>query len=126
MNINTQDRAKIIAKLRVLFDNHKRATSMDFEYSSDIYDFLEKEKRISLTKQEKSAIFAKAIREYTTHLNNVLNSGCSPDDYRDVLAKLQLVKTGQYSDEQMELLRKSCHRLSIIEYFDKINYLDLQ
>ncbi len=117
---------KLLQQTRELFDNHKKAIAIEEEYTSEIYDFLIKEGKINLTKEEKSVIFAKATREYTTHMNNILSSGCSPQERTDVLAKLQLIKTDQLDGELKQQLVNASYRIAICECFDKLNYLDLK
>jgi len=111
------ERKELIKQTLDLFYNHKQATALDMEYTSEIYDLLVEQGYINLTKQQKLDIFAKAKRLYATDLNIVMTAG-TLDEIKVAMEKLKKLKRGELDTEQREYLALLCKRLSMKECFD--------
>jgi rRNA-processing protein FCF1 len=111
------ERKELIKQTLDLFYNHKQATALDMEYTSEIYDLLVEQGYINLTKQQKLDIFAKAKRLYATDLNIVMTAG-TLDEIKEAMNNLKRLKTNELDSEQREYLALLCKRLSMKECFD--------
>ena len=119
------DKLSLLEKAKTLLAMHKQATALQDEYSAEIYDFLEREGRISLSKQEKIQIFEDAKKQYVTELQSVIRSG----DYSKALDALNLINSMKadngYSEEQKQYLALMCKRIVLKQYLDKVDKIDI-
>lgn len=116
------ENAKLDKEIEQLFYYHKQATTLEEEYTDEIYDYLVACGKIILTKEQKLAIFANAKRLYATDLNGVLSSG-TLEEANKAKTNLRLLKIGELPETEKAKIVSLSKRLSIKEYFDKIDNL---
>jgi len=111
------ERKELIRSAMDLFSNHKQATALDDEYTPEIYDLLVEQGYLSLTKQRKVDIFAKAKRLYASELETVINAG-TLEEIKTAMANLKLLKINELTQEQTDYLALLCKRISLKQCFD--------
>lgn len=116
--------ADMVTRVKALFDNHKNATSLDFEYNKEIYDFLVRIKLINLSKEDKKDIYEKVIRLYCAEKDNIIQYG-SIKDAKKAISDLYLIKINEPKEEEKQKIIEMCRVVSIKECFNKLNYLNI-
>ena len=111
------DRLKMIADIQDLWLNHKRATSLDFEYTELIYDFLIEEGKIDLTKEQKIVIFGKAKNLYKAELEIAIKTG-TIKSMQQAQDDLKLVTVGKLNDRHKLRCVELSKIISVKEFFD--------
>ena len=119
------DRTKLIKEAKQLFHFHKQATTLDDEYTEEMYDFLIAEGLLNLTKEQKITIFADAKIDYMRELN--FQSQSSDNNVSIRAGKLmRLMKLNQLPEDETKLLGQMCKVKSIKNYFDSIQNIEFK
>ena len=118
------ERSKMIAEIKQLFAYHKMSTTLDHEYSGEIYDFLVAEGILVLTPERKLAIFADAKRVYMTELTMQFQTAFLTESLaaQETLKRLKLDKL---TKDEKDHLTSICKRISLKQYFDTITNIEL-
>jgi hypothetical protein len=112
------ERDKLIDQAKQLFFNHKQATALDEEYTSEIYDILVENGYIRRdNKEHRDEILGKATRIYAIELTNIVNTGTLEEGYI-AGKKLRALKINEVDKEEKEKIALICKKLSIKICFD--------
>lgn len=112
------ERDKLIDEVKQLFFNHKQATALEEEYTSEIYDFLVENGYIDRTnKEHRKEILEKATRIYSMELTSIINTGTLEEGYVAAI-KLRMLKRNEMEQAEKEKIALICKKISIKICFD--------
>ncbi len=119
-------REDLIADLDMLFQHHKRGTSIDDDYETDIYDFLVEEELIVLTKQEKWNIFAVAKAKWIEELKFTLTKARYRRYWKTNKAILLRLENNRPAPSQMAKLQKDCKVMILKQFLDEVEGFEFE
>jgi len=113
------DTTLMIGKINDLFHHHRQSTSLDIEYTDDIFDFLTAKGIISQTRDEKMLIFGKAKISYKEELEIIVKVG-NLEQLEQAKRDLRKFEAGYMEGLHKERCQQISRQLSIKQYFDTV------